>query len=364
MGRALPSLRRGRRRHRGGDGPGGRGGGGRPDRGGALDPPGRARRRSRDAFRETPEVVPDLLQLAGEVTGRGVAFVGLLREAALDDPDERRRYPGVEVLDRLRLLLDDRGEGLDGARLVERLLSRQELVEDETEAELVGAEVHRAASRLLRGHVARGADDDPRRRLRQGLREVARGGGAERLGEAEVEDLHGAVARDHEVLGLQVAVNQARLVRRREPLRHLAQQLEGLPDGKEAARGDMPERLALDELHGEERLAPRLADLEDRDDVPMVQGRRRAGLADEAPKVLGVGEEVGPEHLDRDLAPEPLVAGPVDLSHAAGPEEVEHLERAEPRASREHHDGKDTFSTGRRHGRRSAPGGRVVTLGA
>ena len=155
---------------------------------------------------------------------------------------------------------------------------------------------------------------------------VARGRGAERLGKAEVEDLHGAVAGNHDVLGLEVAVDEARGVGRGEPFRDLADQLERLPDREEAARGDLSERLAVDELHGEKRLAGGLPDLEDRDDVPVVQRRRRARLADEPAKVLGVREEVGPEDLHGDLAAEPLVARPVDLAHASGAEERKHLE--------------------------------------
>ena len=45
----------------------------------------------------------------------------------------------------------------------------------------------------------------------------------------------------------------------------------------------------------------------------------------EAAQALGVGGERGGQHLDRDVAAEPRVAGAVDLAHAARAERRRHL---------------------------------------
>ena len=72
----------------------------------------------------------------------------------------------------------------------------------------------------------------------------------------------------------------------------------------------------------------RLAEVEDREDVGMGEGRDREGLPLEARDGLGVGGEPVGKDLDGDLAAEPGVARPVDLAHASGPERRQHLVRA------------------------------------
>ena len=72
------------------------------------------------------------------------------------------------------------------------------------------------------------------------------------LGEAEVEDLHLAVRRDLHVGGLQVAVDDALLVRLLERLGDLPRDRERLVDRDRPALQPLGEVLAGDELHGEE----------------------------------------------------------------------------------------------------------------
>ena len=65
--------------------------------------------------------------------------------------------------------------------------------------------------------------------------------------------------------------------------------------------------------------------VEDRDDGRMVQPGGRLGLAPEAHEEVGVAGEVGSQHLDRDLSPEPGVVAQVDVGHAAAPDELTDL---------------------------------------
>ena len=112
--------------------------------------------------REIGELLADLPELPHELRRRRVALGGVLREAALDRPAQRRRHAGVQALERERLVLDDRRQRLDGRRAVEEPAPRQHLVEDEPGRELVGAEIERAPGRLLGRHVVGRADDEAR----------------------------------------------------------------------------------------------------------------------------------------------------------------------------------------------------------
>ena len=123
--------------------------------------------------------------------------------------------------------------------------------------------------------------------------EVAEGSG-QHLGEAEVEDLQQPVGSDHQVLRLQVAVDDAGAVGPRQAVGELGAEVEQLGDGQRPARETAPQRLALDVLHDHvvlARLAGRLADVVDLDDVRVVEGGGGAGLPVEPVQQLGIGAE-------------------------------------------------------------------------
>src|SRR5204863_10016606 len=104
-----------------------------------------------------------------EVFRRGVAVLAVLCQAAIDEPAERRGNARVQAVDRLGRVLDYGGQRLNGRRALEGTLAGRHLVEDETEGELVGAEVERLPARLLGRHVACRAEDEagPCHRLRK-----------------------------------------------------------------------------------------------------------------------------------------------------------------------------------------------------
>ncbi len=79
------------------------------------------------------------------------------------------------------------------------------------------------------------------------------------------------------------------------------------------------ERAALDELHHEDVAAALvvLDDVEQRDDVRVADRGGGARFAQHAHAVFGVAREIGHEHLDRDVAIEPLVARAPHLAHRA-----------------------------------------------
>ena len=99
-----------------------------------------------------------------------------------------------------------------------------------------------------------------------------------------------AAAVDHYVRRLEIAVEHATLVRRREP----GAELPGHVDGgivRQAADAPQQRRqvLPVDELHREERVAVGLADVVDAADVRMRDVARHAHLAAETLDAVGVG---------------------------------------------------------------------------
>ena len=236
-----------------------------------------------------------------------------------------------ELLDRRGLLVEDLVHRLDARLGGERLPPRGRLVEDAAEREDVGAVVDGLALHLLGRHVARGADHAPhlagggeRRVLGEVRAALALLG---ELGEAEVEHLREAVGRDHDVAGLQVAVDDPGRVGLGQPLGRLRQVAEERAQVGLVVVDQRGERLAAHELHrdvvhgvrvGGTRGAHRVvADLVDRDDVGVVERGRGLSLEHEAPHAVLVPHQVGRQDLERDAALELAVLGEVDLAHPA-----------------------------------------------
>ncbi len=320
---------------------------GAPPGGGGVHPVGGRARRV-----DLGKALAHVAQLAREVQGRGVAFPGLLREAALDDPPRGRGQAWVQGRDGLGHVVDDRGGRLRRCLAPEGLPARRHLVEDRTQGELVGAVVHQPPPGLFRGHVPGRAEDDADRGLgRRRLR--PRGGGrveilplaarsiAAQLDEAEVEDLHEAVGRHHDVVGLQVTVNDARGVGLGEALRDLRSDLEETARGEGvglAAQDQLPKRVAVDQLHDDVAQARgRLADVVDGDDVGVVQRGGGAGLLAEAAETVRVAGELLGQELHRDVAVQVVVARSPDLAHASSTQAGEELVSSEPHAGRGRH---------------------------
>ena len=259
------------------------------------------------------EALADPRQLAAEHAQILVATLGRLLQALVDGADD----PGVEARNQHGCRL-----GLGVHDLVEHVrhfaregaLVGEDLVQHRPDGEHVAAQIDGAtAGDLLRRHVVDGADEH-----------AVRGQpGPGHADDAEVEDLQRtAVAVDHQVGRLDVAMDHARLVgvgqTRAQALHHLelAHERDRL-----AAPNQLRQRLAADELHRDERPALEDAELVDRDDVRMREAAGGAGLALEALAHLLVVEALAQE-LDRDGAIERGIAGEIDVAHPAALDEA------------------------------------------
>ena len=83
----------------------------------------------------------------------------------------------------------------------------------------------------------------------------------------------------------------------------------------------LAQRLAFEQLRHDVGHAVVHADVVDREDVRVIQRRSGARFLLEALKPAGIGRGVRGKNLDRDVAPEPRVAGAIDLAHPAGAEQ-------------------------------------------
>jgi hypothetical protein len=101
----------------------------------------------------------------------------------------------------------------------------EQLVRHHAEREEIGSCCRGCDGELLGGHVGRGADHRSRPRdMRR--RELPRVGGVGLGRDTKVEDLHDAVAREEQIFGFDVAVNDAAFVRRAKAARNLREDVE------------------------------------------------------------------------------------------------------------------------------------------
>jgi hypothetical protein len=245
--------------------------------------------------------------------------------------------------ERCRLAFQDGGDEAGGAAAFERPPARHHLVEDRAQGPDVGAGIDGPAFELLGRHVGHRAEDRSLRgeQDRIGLRRRQLVGGAllavgPEPGQTEVQELRSR-GRRHHVAGLEVAVDDTVLVGGRKGVGDLRSDLERLGQGERPLLQRLGERLAAQVLHHEERLALLLPDVVQRADGGVLEGGDGARLPLEAGAQRGIESELRRQDLQRDRALEAGVAGPVDLAHAPGPDQVENLVRAEAHTRRQGH---------------------------
>src|ERR1700693_3735249 len=256
----------------------------------------------------------------------GCALVAVARQA-LDglehDGFEVRVNARHEVGERPRLLFGLRAHDRQRVWAGEGQVAREHFVEDGPQGVDVGAHVASPAADLLGRNVVGRADRaretqpcEPARRL------------IER--DAEVDDLHLPRWRHQDVLGLQIAVNDAAIVHVRERLADL------LRNGQSARHRQgmllfqhRAQALALDQLHGDVHPAL-VARLEEPDHVGMVEALADLFLALEALVEDDVALELDVGNLERHGLAGCGIAGLEDGGHPATGQELGDLVLIEP----------------------------------
>ena len=214
---------------------------------------------------------------------------------------------------------------------LERPPAREHLEEHTPERPDIAALVGGTSPRLFRAHVGGGAQDHTHARQRRtGDRRRHRLAGRGRLRiqglrQSEVEDLHGAIGPDFDIGWLQIAMDDALLVRRFEGGPDLPADAHRLVDRNRSLGDAIRQGRPFDELEDERCLPLRILESVNGGDVGMIQGREDLRFALEAGQPIGIaGEDVG-QNFERDFAPEARVTGAKHLSHSAGAERGDDL---------------------------------------
>ncbi len=204
------------------------------------------------------ELATSGLQRRDQVAAGGEAVVRVLGEAGRDDALEPRRHPGRSVDERDRLVAHDRGLRLDRRRVRRRRAGRSASRRRSGRRRTGRSARPRAGptpapatcSRPCRGSSPRASRPCGPTPVVSSLRHRSCGASSRaRPRQAEVEDLGPALGRDHHVLRLEVAVDDALGVGGGEAVGDLARERERVPDRQRARGEDLAQRLPLDPLH-------------------------------------------------------------------------------------------------------------------
>ncbi len=174
---------------------------------------------------------------------------------------------------------------------------------------------------LLRGHVVGRADNIPGPRQRSRL-----GGQAEHLGNAEIGDLHPPLFVEEDVLGFDVAMDDAFVVRELERFADLRDDRQGLLGRKPAGALDLPQVPAVHKFHHQVVQGAGLPKIMHRDDVRVVQAGQGAGFAVEPFGKASVARCGRRQNLQRDQPIQGRLARLIDSPHAALADELKHFE--------------------------------------
>ncbi len=140
--------------------------------------------------------------------------------------------------------------------------------------------------------------------------------------ETEIEHLNDAVAAQHDVVGFDVAMNDADGVRGGKCARDLDSDVDNVGAGERSASDPVAQRFAVDELRDDEMLCVDLVDLVDRENVWMVQGGRGFGFLYETSNAVAGGaglifDDFNRENFECYFAVESGVVSQIDLTHTA-----------------------------------------------
>ena len=155
------------------------------------------------------------------------------------------------------------------------------------------------------------------------------------LREAEVQNLHAAAGRAHDVFRFQVAMDNTPLVGGDQCVRNLSR------GGQRPLRRQRPlgqffaQRAALQILGGDERLVAHFLECVDGGDGRVRQRARGACLVPQPRPHQVVSEQVGRQRLQRHRPVQPRVFGEIDHAHAATTENADDSVGADVRAGRQ-----------------------------
>ncbi len=208
-----------------------------------------------------------------------------------------------------RLGLKDSSDGRGRIGSGERMGAGAKLEEDDAESKQVRTRVNGLAADLLGRHVGR------RPELGAGVGQVCERRVVE-AGETEIENLDLPIGRSDDILRLEIAMDDAPLVGRRQGLGHLRRRLDDVRDRKRATPQLFAECFAGDVLEGDEQVMIEFLQGVDRGDARMRQRGRGSGLAAQTLASCRVVSVPRCQRLEGHRPAQPDVVGEVHDAHA------------------------------------------------
>ena len=141
--------------------------------------------------------------------------------------------------------------------------------------------------------------------------------GLNQLRQPEIQHFNPSVTSDKHVLRFQIPVHDSLLVCGRESLRNAERVFDRAPQRQRPRYELLPQCLSFKKFADQKRRTVVHTNVMDSQDVRMVQRRNRARFLFETPQPVGIMRQRFWQHFDRDITPEPRVACPVHLAHAA-----------------------------------------------
>ncbi|SII95339.1 Uncharacterised protein [Mycobacteroides abscessus subsp. abscessus] len=242
-----------------------------------------------------------------ELPGVFGTVLGVLRRRPEDERVEERADAVGALRRRGHRVVDVPVGDLDGHVVGVGLGAGEHLVEHDADRVEVRAGIRPCPGDEFGGDVADGADERLRRRRR-----------GDRAGEPEVGELDLTVGAEEDVVGFEVAVDDAGRVDGLEGGEDRVEDDDRLPRGEGAAVLELaPQGHRGQVLHDEVDDVAVAGLVVDGDEVGVGEATGVDRLATEALDEGVIGDEVLVHDLDRDLAVETQVGAPVDHRHAA-----------------------------------------------
>src|SRR6266550_5180726 len=202
-------------------------------------------------------------------------------------------------------------------------MPRYHFVKDYAETPDIGAFINRRAARLFRRHVMSGSQYRPQIGLSEchrscPVRRSLGEGGFRQLRNPEVEHFHVAIRPQHDVLWLDVAMDNAGFVGGSERTRPLDRDVNSFTDLDSPAHQTLTQRLAVDQFTGNVMSRVILADLVNRQDVWMIEPNYGMRFLLKPLQALSIAGKALGQKFERGLAAGCHVGGQIDVAHPAG----------------------------------------------
>src|SRR4029077_8090198 len=215
-------------------------------------------------------------------------------------------------------------------------MPRYHFVKDYAEIPEVGALINLPAARLFRRHIANGSQYRPQIGLSECHRSCpvrrshwhaeGRLGDRRRLGEGgfgklcnpKVEHFHVSVPPEHDVLRLDVAMDNPSFMGGSERACHLDGDVNSFTDLHSPAHQTLPQCLAFDQFAGYVMSGVMLADLVNRQDIWMIKPNYRPRFSLKPLQALRIAGKAHGQEFERGFAARCHVGGQIDFAHPAG----------------------------------------------